>query len=153
LIEIDRLAAATRLAREPREASARTGARVLATAVLLAPGDGTLHAFARAVSAGLTPGAYAAAFGAAAAALSVPAEAAVLAELHGAASGLLGAALRLMRIDHQQTQAILRRQAPRLATLASAALKEDWQALRPCAPLAEILQMRHEGAHVRLFSS
>ena len=153
LVEIDRAAGATKLAREGREASVKTGARLLATAVVIAPGHAALAALQRAAARRETPGTYAAAFGAAAAALGAPAAAAVLAELHGAATGLLGAALRLMRIDHQQTQAILRRQAPRLTAIAAAALAADWRELRPSAPYAEILQMRHETAHVRLFSS
>lgn len=153
LLAIDSLGAATKLAREARECSTRTGSRLLTTAVLLAPDHPTLAAFHRAVQRRETPGTYAASFGVATAALGVPNESAVLAELHGAATSLLGAALRLMRVDHQQTQLILRRQAPRLAALAAAALTTDWRAIRPCAPLAEILQMRHEAAHVRLFSS
>jgi len=153
LLEIDSFAASTKLAREARESSVKTGARLLATVTLLAPGHLPLQSFHAAVRAGQTPGTYGSAFGVSTAALAVPVHTAVLAELHGAASSLLGAALRLMRLDHQQTQTILRRQAPRLANIAAEALCADWRALRPSAPLAEIQQMRHEAAYVRLFSS
>lgn len=177
LLAIDARCLATKLAREAREASQKAGRRLLATAVLLAetptrpPAGGTssegrlapfpaptspagvLQAYGESVAAGAAPGTHAAAFGAAGAALGLPAGAAILAELHSAATTCLGAALRLLRVDHQQTQGILRRLAPRLVAIAGAAEHADWQHLRPTAPAAEILQMRHEGAHVRLFMS
>jgi urease accessory protein UreF len=58
-----------------------------------------------------------------------------------------------MRVDHQQTQGILRRLAARLALIAGEAAAGDWRQLRPTAPFADVLQMRHEAAHVRLFMS
>ena len=155
LLEIDAWGAATKLAREAREASVKTGRRLLATAVTLAPRALTLHLLARAVTRGQSPGTYPAAFGATAEALGVGQLEAVLADLHGAATAMLGAALRLLRVDHQQTQAILRRLAPLLADIAAAACASasGWRAIQPCAPFAEVLQMRHEAAHVRLFMS
>lgn len=153
LLAIDARCAATKLAREAREASQKSGRRLLATATLLVSPPGTLHAYNAGVERGKAPGTHAAAFGAAGAAVGVPAGVAILAELHSATTTCLGAALRLLRIDHQQTQGILRRLAPRLVTIADAAEHADWQQLRPTSPLAEICQMRHEEAQVRLFMS
>jgi urease accessory protein len=153
LLAVDARLAATKLAREGREASLKSGGRLLATAVRLVPPRSVLADYARAVRAGAAPGTHAVAFGAAAGALGVPPPAAVLAELHAAASGLLGAALRLLRIDHQQTQTVLRRLAPRLAAIAAGAVATDWRRLQPAAPYLDVLQMRHEEAHVRLFMS
>jgi urease accessory protein len=153
LVAVDLRLAATKLPREGRESSMKSGGRLLATAVSLAPPQGILPAYARAVRAGDAPGTHAAAFGAAAGALGVPPLTAILAELHAATSGLLGAALRLLRVDHQQTQTILRRLAPRLAAIAAGAAAADWRRLQPAAPYLDVLQMRHEGAHVRLFMS
>ncbi|HEV2122925.1 MAG TPA: urease accessory UreF family protein, partial [Chloroflexota bacterium] len=156
LMEIDRYNAATKLPREARESSTKTGARLLATAVLISPEGQTaqvLNAFHQAVRDGSSPGTYAAAFGAATASSGVACESALLAELHGAATSILGAALRLLRIDHQQTQILLRRLAPLLTKIAAQAQRTAWTAIRPTASFTEILQMRHEAAHVRLFMS
>jgi urease accessory protein len=157
LVQIDTRLAATRLPREGREASLKAGRQLLATATHLAGGPAgevaVLDALVQAVRAGDAPGTHAVAFGAAAGSLGVPPLAAVLAELHAAASGILGAALRLLRVDHRQTQSILRRLAPRLEAIAGAAVRTDWRAMRPTAPLYDVLQMRHEVAHVRLFMS
>jgi len=155
LLEIDAYCAATKLAREAREASVKTGGRLLATATTMVPAGSVVHRLHDAVRRGQTPGTYAIAFGATSAALGVGEATAVLADLHSAATGLLGAALRLLRIDHQQTQGILRRLAPLLAEIADTAVERaaDWRSARPCGPFVEVLQMRHEAAHVRLFMS
>ncbi|NBP76197.1 MAG: hypothetical protein EBU40_03130 [Proteobacteria bacterium] len=156
LFEIARWVHASRIPREARDASSRPGARMLTTArdlVPFGPGRNVVVALANAVEKGAVPAPYAVAFGACAEACGVPVGAAVLALVQGAAMGLLGAALRLMRIDHRQTQAILRGQAPRIASIAASAVERDWRSISPGHPGLDLIQMHHEGAYVRLFMS
>ncbi len=152
LADLAAWAHASRLPREGRAAAARPGARMAALAVKLM-GETTGAVALRALVARREPLPYSVAFGAAAAAFGCDAPSAVLASLHGAASGLLGAALRLMKVDHEQTQSILRHLAPVMTAIASDSLAADWRESRPGHVRFDACQMRHETAHVRLFMS
>jgi urease accessory protein len=143
---------AVKLAREERTASARMGGRIAVEAARLAPGD-ALAGFARSVAAGGTPGNAAVALGLAAQAMGIAAPAAALIACYSFGSGLVAAALRLMRIGHGDAQAILRDCRPDMVSAVEVALAADWRDPRPCTPHLDVAGARHEQAVVRLFAS
>ncbi|MGD9894122.1 MAG: urease accessory protein UreF [Dehalococcoidia bacterium] len=150
--EIDRRLSATRAAREPRDASARIGRRMLDTAAS-AEQHPWLQSLRDRVRAGNTPGNQACVLGAIAGlAGNTPEQAAALA-LWTAASGFLGAGLRLLRISHDDVQSILVELRPLMQRFAIEAVEADPLAMAGAAPQLEIWAMRHETATVRLFSS
>jgi urease accessory protein len=98
-----------------------------------------------------TPGTYPAALAVLFADLGSPEEDAFAVHQYGVAMTTLSAALRLMRIEPGEAQAILRRvsaQAPEQYAVASAASLADMAGF---APMADILAAMHVRAHVRMF--
>jgi urease accessory protein len=70
-----------------------------------------------------------------------------------ALAGIASAALRLLRMTHDDAQAMLATLRPLCASLARQAIAADPLAIAASAPRAEIWAMRHEQAVVRLFAS
>ncbi|MGH8895810.1 MAG: urease accessory protein UreF [Egibacteraceae bacterium] len=152
IVEIDRRLHSMKLAHEAAVSSVRTGRQLLATARGLCASP-PLERYADRVSASQAPGNHAVALGVFGAAWGLtPAEAALV-ELYSFATGLLGAALRMLRLGHTQAQGILRRLGPSLDALAQQASCTSYEDMRAFAPAVEIMQMRHERADVRLFAS
>jgi urease accessory protein len=151
-IAIDRRLAVTRAARETREASTRTGRRLLETAAR-AERDVWLSWLWDELRAGRTAGNHAAVLGAVAGRRGLaPAGAAALA-LWASLNGFLNAAMRLLPISHDDVQQILTDLLPVCVALAEGAAVEEPLAMGGGAPLAEIWSMLHETARVRLFAS
>ncbi|MGH2584474.1 MAG: urease accessory protein UreF, partial [Dehalococcoidia bacterium] len=67
--------------------------------------------------------------------------------------GFLGAALRLLRITHDDVQRILVDLRGMVAEMAAEAVAADPLTMAGSAPQIEIWSMRHETATVRLFAS
>src|SRR6266540_2017510 len=128
LLEIDRRLSALKLVREAREASRRVGKRILTTAIALVP-ERLLADYRAAVEAGAGPGNAAVALGSAA------------------------AALRLVRLDHEEAQVILGRVKPLMLRVAEENMDRSLSEMRAFAPLIDIMAMGHERASVRLFIS
>jgi urease accessory protein len=149
--EIDRLLQATKLAREPREASERTGRQMLSTLALLA--GGPLTAYRREVAAGRAPGLQPIVLGLAARQLGIGRRETVLLLLHLYVAGCLGAALRLLDVDDVQVQQIRLALAPALEAAADEALAIPWKEMYACAAYTEMMTMIHERATMRLFAS
>lgn len=143
---------AARLCREPREASRRSGARMLRL-IADQTGDELLCELAADVRAGRTPGHNSPATGAVSAVLGLPLEATLLAEINAFATSFLSAAMRLLAFDHIRTQAVLAELAPLMAELAADAGARDLAAMANLSPLADIMAMHHERDQVRLFAS
>jgi urease accessory protein len=152
LLEIDRRLFALKLVREAREASRRVGKRILTTAIALVP-EPLLADFRAAVDAGAAPGNAAVALGAASAILGISRQEAVLIELYTVATSLLGAAMRLIRLDHEEAQRILARLKPLMVRVAEENLDKDSEEMLAFAPLIDIMGMAHERATIRMFIS
>jgi len=150
LLEIDRRLLAMKLVRETREASRRVGKRILTTAIALMP-ERLLADYRAAVEAGAGPGNAAVALGAAAAILGIPRKEAVLIELYTFATSLLGAAMRLIRLDHEEAQLILARLKPLMVRVAEENMDRSPSEMRAFAPLIDIMGMAHERASIRMF--
>ncbi len=152
LLEVDRRLLAMKLIRETREASRRVGRRILTTAIALNP-DTLLVEYRLAVDAGACPGNAAVVLGAVAAALGIARREALLIELYTFSTSLLGAAMRLIRLDHEEAQRILARLKPVMVRVAEENLDRSPSEMRAFAPLIDIMGMAHERARIRLFIS
>ena len=152
LMEIDRRLFAMKLVREAREASRRVGKRMLTTAVRLSP-DSLLKDYWAAIDAGLCPGNSAVALGAVTATLGIRRREAMLIGFYTFTAGVLGAAMRLMRLDHEEAQLILGGLGPFMAHLVQENIDKSLQEMRAFAPLIDIMGAVHERARVRLFIS
>jgi urease accessory protein len=150
--DVDHCLTAVKLAREEREASRRVGRRIAQEGLRLAPGA-VLREFVRGVEEGRCDGNAAVALGLATEAMEVAAPAAALLACYTFASGLVSAALRLMRLGHGDGQAILRGCQADMANAVRLAATVDWRAMRPFAPHLDVAAARHERAPARLFAS
>jgi urease accessory protein len=152
LMEIDRRLFALKLVREPREASRRVGKRMLTTAVKLNP-DPLLKDYWVAVGAGACPGNSAVALGAVTATLRIARREAMLIGFYTFTAGVLGAAMRLIRLDHEEAQLILARLRHLMVRVVQENIDKGLQEMRAFAPLIDIMGAMHERARVRLFIS
>jgi urease accessory protein len=144
LERIDDALTAVKMTREERQASTRMGSRVVAELERLAPHP--ILASRPAANAAV-------AFALAGYALGLDAREAALTYTYGFASSLVSASLRLMRIGHGETQAILRRSHPLIELAIDGAEAIPWDALRPFAPGLDLASARHERLPARLFAS
>jgi len=151
VVRIDRQLSAVKLAREGREASARTGRALLAAAPAVA-GVG-MEGYADLVDVGHTPGNHAVVLGLLSALLGIPPFDAVAGELSAFSTGWVAAAVRLGLTDHLTAQFVLRRVHPVLVEAAQRAVVGDVDDIASCTPLPDLMSMRHEHAELRLFSS
>jgi urease accessory protein len=152
LVDADLLLLSLKLAHESAMASRRTGHSLLRLACDLTE-NRTLDSYATEVSSGRAPGNYAVVFGILAAALGLTADQAATVELYSFVAGLLGVALRIFGIDHTFAQQTLQELRPVLRQAAGLATSTHYQDMGAFAPLIDIMQMRHERAHIRLFGS
>ena len=152
LMELDRRLFAQKLVREPREASRRVGKRMLTTAVKMSA-DPVLKDYRVAVGADACPGNSAVAFGAVTAALRIARREAMLIALYSFAAGSLGAAMRLIRLDHEEAQIILAGLRHVMVRVVEENIDKGLQEMRAFAPLIDIMGAMHERARVRLFIS
>lgn len=149
--QIDRRLLSTKLAREPRQASERTGRQLLSTLTAIA--GGALARYRREALGGRTPGLYPVVLGLAGRQLGLSQRETVLLLLHMHVAGCLGAALRLVDVDDVQTQQIRFALAPILSAAADEALAVPWKEMYACAVQTELMTMMHETAITRLFAS
>ena len=154
--DIDRVTRADRavferkLGEESRTMTVRMGRKLTEVADVAVPGS-LLGLWVNRVRDGVTPGTYPASLGVLFAGLGSPEQDAFAVHQYGVAMTMLSAALRLMRIDHRQVQAIL--------FGADRAVPGDYAAIRDAslsdmagfAPMADILAAVHVRSHVRLF--
>lgn len=152
LTEIDRRLFAMKLVREARESSRRVGKRILTTAIKLSP-DSLLKDYWVAVDAGVCPGNSAVALGAVAATLRIARREAMLIELYTFTTSVLGAAMRLIRLDHEEAQLILARLKHLMVRVVQENIDKALQEMRAFAPLIDIMGAVHERAPTRLFIS
>jgi urease accessory protein len=143
---------AVKLAREPRQASARTGRAVLAAATTALDASG-LCEYAERVRRGCLPGNHAVVVGLLSALLNIQALDAVVGELYAFSSGWIAAAVRLGLVDHRIAQGVLHRVRPVIARGALEVANRDASEISSCTPLLDVMAMRHEEAELRLFAT
>jgi len=100
---------------------------------------------------GAAPGTYPVGLGVLFAELGSPEQDAFAVHQYGVAMGTLSAALRLMRIDHRQVQAILSAVAGTAADDYTAVCQASLSDMASFAPMADILAAIHVRSHIRMF--
>ena len=152
IAEVDQHLFAMKLTRETREASCRIGRKLLSTASVIRS-DPTVTAYARAVERGEYPGTSAVTLGLVTQRAGIGEREAMLIELYTFSTSFLGAAMRLMRFDHLESQRILVRLAPLFQQVIEANVGRALEEMRAFAPMIDVMAMAHERAEVRLFVS
>jgi len=150
IVRADQAVFERKLGEETRTMTVRMGRKLaeVSTAAVQAP---LLSLWLSRVREGMTPGTHPVGLGVLFAELGSPEEDAFAVHQYGVAMTVLSAALRLMRIDHRQVQAIL--------YAADQTVPGDYAAIREAslpdmaafAPMAEILAAIHVRSHVRMF--
>jgi len=152
LIRVDDEVYARKLSEETRTMSTRLGKKFTEMGVRVI-GAPLLREWLNCIEGSRTPGCYPVALGLTFAAQDLPALDAFVVHQSAVAAAILSAALRLMKVSHVQTQAILfelNTHAEAAYEVAAAARLSDMCGF---APLIEILAAVHANAHVRLFMS
>jgi urease accessory protein len=152
LMRIDAQVYARKLSDEARLMSVRMGKKFTEMGVEVIGGP-LLGTWRKCIATSVTPGCYPVALAISFAVQNLSARQAFVVHQNGVAATILGAALRLMKISHVETQKILYE----LNGLADAAYENASAArlsdMAGYAPLTEILAAVHNKAHVRLFMS
>jgi urease accessory protein len=150
LVAIDAQVFARKMSDEARTMSTRMGRKFteIGIEVIGAP---LLKTWLHRVVAGATPGSYPVALAINFAAQGLSARDAFVVHQYGVATVILGAALRLMRMSHVDTQVILYDLNARAGAAYETAAAAQLSDMAGFAPLADILAAVHTKAHVRLF--
>ena len=104
-----------------------------------------------AIAQGRTPGCFPIAHGLIFAAHALPEQDAFAVHQYGVAQMMLGAALRLMRVDHLQTQRVLFEINAGVDELYLQVRDVPLSEMAGFAPVFDVLVAHHVGAHVRMF--
>jgi urease accessory protein len=152
LARIDAQVYARKLSDEARTMSVRMGKKFteMGLEVVGAP---LLHTWRECIERSVTPGCYPIALAINFAVQDLPASQAFVVHQYGVATTILGAALRLMKVSHIETQKILYELTEPGARMYEAAAAAPLSDMAGFAPLADILAAVHTRAHVRLFMS
>jgi urease accessory protein len=153
LVRLDRELAATKPAREAREAATATGRRLLVSLEAAGLDGGLVRPFHAAVRRGEAPGTRAVAHGVGLRAAGVELGPALHAYAHGAALGLVLAAQRLVPLGGGAAQRALHALAPALEEAVARGSEHPADDLHAFAPLLDVRAMEHERQRVRLFIS
>ena len=149
---LDSLCAASKPAKETRDASEKIGRRMLASVLNVQP-DARLSEYRARIERGECSGNHAVAHGLACAALGLDARSALLAFGYGLAANQTAASLKLISIGQTQAQAVLGACGSAIAEVVEAALGRTLDDFGGFAPGLDIRAMQHEGLFQRLFIS
>lgn len=150
LIRIDRAVFNRKLSESTREMSVRMGKKLAEVAVIVVKTP-LLELWLRKIKAGETPGTYAVCLGILFACLNLDSQTAFVVHQNGLATAMLSAALRLMRVSHLETQAILFEINAGIEEAYQDAAGARLEDMSSFAPLLEIFSAVHAKSHVRLF--
>ncbi len=152
LIRVDEEVHARKLSEETRTMSSRLGKKFTEMGVRVV-GAPLLQEWRTCIDDARTPGCYPVALAVTFAAQGLSALDAFVVHQSAVASTILSAALRLMKVSHVETQAILFELNGRTAAAYEVAQAAKLSDMSGFAPLTEILAAVHAHAHVRLFMS
>ena len=150
IVRIDKRIYARKLSGETRTMSVRMGKKLTELGAQVV-GNPLQTDWRARIESGATPGCYPAALAVNFAAQGLSARDAFAVHQYGVAATMLGAALRLMRIGHVETQQMLYAQGAGTEAAYENAARAELADMAGFAPLAEILAAVHVKAHVRLF--
>ncbi|TAI66357.1 urease accessory protein UreF [Bradyrhizobium sp. Leo170] len=150
LARIDAQVYARKLSDEARAMSVRMGKKFTEMGVEVV-GAPLLYRWRECIATSVTPGCYPIALAINFAVQNLTAYQAFVVHQYGVATTILGAALRLMKVSHIETQKILYELTGQLDEMYATAAAARLSDMAGFAPLTEILAAVHTRAHVRLF--
>jgi urease accessory protein len=150
LARIDAQVYARKLSDETRAMSVRMGKKLTEMGVEVV-GAPLLRRWRECIETSVAPGCYPIALAINFAVQDLPAYQAFVVHQYGVATTILGAALRLMKVSHIETQKILYELMERTEETYAIATTKRLSDMAGFAPLTEILAAVHTRAHVRLF--
>jgi urease accessory protein len=150
IVAIDRAVYARKLNEEVRTQSVRTGKKLAEVALNIAPSP-LVKEWLRSINDGSTPGTFPVGLGVVFAELGHPEQHAFAVHQYGVAMAILGAALRLMRIDHMATQAILFEVSAEVDADLDDVSVAELHDMATFAPVTDLLAAAHVRSHVRMF--
>jgi len=142
-----------KLNEETRMMAVRTGKKLMAMTERVIPDQPLLGSWLGRVNADSTPGTYPVCLAVVFAALRLPPQSCFVVQQYAVAMAILSAALRLMRVDHFDTQGILFRLNGDIEHAYVQAAKKSLEDMATYAPAIDVLAATHVRAHVRLFMS
>ena len=154
LLKADRAIYNRKLNEETRTMTVRTGRKLieLADKVIGASRSApVLSQWREKVTAGETPGCYPVCQALIFAELDIPEDACFMVHQYGVAMAILSAALRMVRVDHVDTQTILFKLNQTIAEDYAMAATRKLEDMANFAPVVDLLAAIHVKAHVRLF--
>jgi urease accessory protein len=152
VLEIDQAVFNRRLNEEMRTMTVRMGRKLAELCEHVRPAEG-MREWLAAIKAAATPGTYPVAQAIAFAGLGLPERDAFAAHQYGVASMLVGAAVRLMRMNYLDAQAVLFAASAVAADDYAAAADTTLDDMATFAPVMEVLSGIHLRSTVRLFMS
>ena len=152
VLVVDRAVLVRKLNEEVRTMTTRMGRKLAELAEHVTPGP-VVAGWLAAIKAGTAPGTYPVGQALVFAGQGLTERDAFAAHQYGVASMLVGAAVRLMRIDHRDAQTVLFDANSSSAADYTEAAAADLDDMATFAPVAEILAGIHVRAHVRMFMS
>ncbi|MFM1722945.1 urease accessory protein UreF [Rhodococcus sp. PAM 2766] len=150
VLAADQAVVERKLNEESRTMSTRMGKKLAELGSELTGGV-TFRKWLAAVNAGEAPGTYPVGVGIAFAEMNCPEQDAFAVHQYGAATTVLGAALRLLRIDHVATQRILFEVDGNTARDYTAVAGLTLDDMSTFAPMVDVLAAVHVRSHVRMF--
>lgn len=153
LFLVDRLLAATKLARELRAASSSTGKRFLLSVVALTVEDETLRCFAEAARSGASPGNLAVGYGVVGPVLEVSVEEALRAFLFASAASLVAAGQKLVPLGGNVAQRLLYELGGEIEHSAMMSENLEVEEMHAFSPTVDARSMMHERQRTRLYVS
>ncbi len=153
LLRTDRLLSATKLSRELRAASSSTGRRFLLSVAALGVEGAALKSFTHAVRSGGSPGNLAVGYGAAAPALGLGPEEALLSYLYASVASLVSAGQKLVPLGGSAAQRVLYELGEEMASAAERSKGLEPEDMHAFAPEIDARSMLHERQKVRLYIS
>ena len=153
LFYVDRMLAATKLARELRAASSSTGKRFLVSVAALGLEDTTLGDFTAAVRAGALPGNLAVGYGVAAPALGLGVEETLHAYLYATVASLVAAGQKLVPLGGSVAQRVLYELGEDVIHTAEIGEDMEVEDMHAFSPTVDVRSMMHERQRTRLYIS
>lgn len=153
LLLIDEMLYTMKLPTEIREGSLKTGKSLLSNLLLMISDRMILRDFHEMVRTGVSPGNYAVVLGLGGYLLGIPCPEAMMIELYSFSVSFVGAAMRLIKMDHYRAITIISDLQFLFTDIIKKNIYKTSEEMYSCAPLADIMSIKHEKATVRMFLS
>ncbi|MCR4290854.1 MAG: hypothetical protein NUV86_11410 [Candidatus Scalindua sp.] len=153
LLLVDEMLYAMKLTIENRECSVKTGKCLLSNILLMVPEHLIIRDFNEKVRAGVSPGNYAVALGLGGYLLGITCSEVMMIELYSFCVSFVSAAMKLVQIDHYTAIKIINDRQSLLVDIIKKNIHKVPDEMHSCAPLVDIVSIKHEQATVRMFLS